>query len=193
MYTMRKLGWVSLLAAAVAIGGCDDDDDNNNTGVGTSATMSGTDSASTDTDDPTGDTESDTDSEGESSSGGQGVECTEMPAPSYATDIQPLWDANGCISMCHETGGSWPSTDLTAGAGYDMLVEADGIQTMALIDVQLVIPGDTVNSYLLNKLNGTQESVAGTAAGTQMPQGLPPMSAEEIATVEQWIACGAEP
>lgn len=188
MYTMRKLGWVSLLAAAVAMGGCDDDDNNSDSAVGTSATMGGTETASTDTD-PTGD-ESESESEDGSSSGGD-IDCS--AAPSYATDIQPLWDANGCISSCHEPGGSWPSTDLTAAMGYDMLVEADGIQTMALTDVQLVIPGDTTNSYLLNKLNGTQEMIAGAAAGTQMPQGLPPMSADDIGTVEQWIACGAEP
>ena len=186
MYTMRKLGWVSLLAAAVAMGGCDDDDNNSDSAVGTSATMGGTETASTDTD-PTGD---ESESEDGSSSGGD-IDCS--AAPSYATDIQPLWDANGCISSCHEPGGSWPSTDLTPGTGYDMLVEADGIQTMALVDIQLVIPGDTANSYLLNKLDGTQMDVAGNAAGTQMPQGMPAMSAAEIATVEQWIACGAEP
>lgn len=192
MYTMRKLGWVSLLAAAVAMGGCDDDDNDSNTGVATTATMSGTDTASTDTDDPTTDSDSESDSESDDgSSSGGGADCSETP--SYAADIEPLWDTHGCVAMCHEAGGSWPSTDLTPGTGYDMLVDADGIQTMALTDVQLVIPGDTANSYLLNKLEGTQEMVAGAAAGTQMPQGLPAMSAAEIATVEQWIACGAEP
>lgn len=189
MYTMRKLGWVSLLAAAVAMGGCDDEEDDTSTTVATTATMTDTETSSTDTDTPDTTGDADSDSEGESSSGGS-VDCS--AAPSYATDIQPLWDANGCITGCHEPGGSWPSTDLTAAMGYDMLVDADGIQTMALTDVQLVIPGDTENSYLLNKLNGTQEMVAGAAAGTQMPQGLPPMSAGDIATVEQWIACGAE-
>lgn len=192
MDMMRKLGWVSLLAAAVAMGGCGDDDGDNNSdsSAGTSATMNETDAVSTDTEDPTGDTESESESE-DGSSGGE-VDCSE--APSYATDIEPLWETHACVAMCHEPGGSWASTDLTMGAGYEMLVEADGLQTTALADVQLVIPGDTEHSYLLNKLEGTQgEVVSGAAGGTQMPQGQPPMSADEIATVEQWIACGAEP
>lgn len=190
MYTMRKLGWISLLAAAVAMGGCDDEEEDSATGVGTSATVGSTDTDGTDTDatsDPTGN--DDSSGGGESSSGGA-ADC-DAP-PSHATDIQPIWDAN-CVEGCHTAGGSWPSTDLTPAMAYDMLVEADGIQTMALSDYQLVIPGDVEHSYLVNKLNNTQADVAGNAAGTQMPQGLDPLSADEIALVEQWIACGAEP
>ena len=190
MYTMRKLGWISLLAAAVVVGGCDDDDDDT-TSVGTSATMGSTDTDGTGSDastgDPTGGEETTGEAEG---STGEPVEC-DAP-PSHDADIQPIWDAN-CVEACHEAGGSWPSTDLSPGMAYDMLVEADGIQTMALSDVQLVIPGDTEHSYLLNKLNNTQADVAGIAGGTQMPQGLDPLSAEQIALVELWIACGAEP
>ncbi|MGH1340080.1 MAG: hypothetical protein ACRBN8_00910 [Nannocystales bacterium] len=182
---MRKFGWVSLLAASVALGGCDDDTEGTSTSATTGVTM-GTDG--------TGDGESgDTDpTEGESSGGS--VDCSSPP--SHATDIQPIWDAN-CVEGCHEPGGVWQSTDLTSAAAYDALVDADGIQTMALTDVSLVIPEDTANSYLLNKLRGTQEDIAGLAAGTRMPQGeggaeVPPLSDAEIELVEQWVACGAE-
>ena len=191
MYTMRKLGWISLLAAAVAMSGCDDGGSGDSTGVGTSASVGSTETEGNDstgsTTDPTGEEESSGGAEG--SSGGS-VDCDS--APSHATNIQPIWDAN-CVEGCHEPGGTWPNTDLTDGMAYDMLVEADGIQTMALSDYQLVIPGDPDHSYLLNKLEGTQEDVAGIAGGLQMPQEADPLSATDIALVEQWIACGAEP
>jgi len=192
MHMMRTVGRVSCLLAVVAVAGCDEDDNNSNSGVGTmtaTATATTTEGMETDTTtDPTGG-ESPTGGADESSSGGA-ADCD--AAPSHATDIQPIWDAN-CVEGCHQPGGTWPSTDLTPEMAYDMLVEEDGIQTMALSDVQLVIPGDTDNSYLLNKLNGTQEDVAGLAGGTQMPQEADPLSAADIALVEEWVACGAEP
>ncbi len=192
MHNMQKLGWVAMLASTVALGGCDDDDNGDTgTSLGTSATMTATDGTDTDASstDAT-DTMATTGAEsGDSSSGGT-ADCED--APSHAADIQPIWDA-ACVTACHEAGGSWPSTDLTAAMAYDMLVDADGIQTMALADVKLVIPGDTENSYLLNKLDGTQMDVAGAAGGTQMPQEADPLTADQIALVEEWIACGAEP
>ncbi len=195
MQNMRKFGWVSLLAASVALGGCDDDTDDNSSSAAT-MTMTATATATggmTDTDSDSDSDSDDTDpTEGESSGGG--VDCSSPP--SHAADIQPIWDAN-CVEGCHEPGGVWQSTDLSPAAAYDALVDADGIQTMALTDVSLVIPEDTTNSYLLNKLMGTQGDIAGAAAGTRMPQGeggadVPPLSDAEIALVEQWVACGAE-
>lgn len=195
MQNMRKFGWVSLLAAAVALGGCDDDDDDSSS---TAATMTMTATVTATATEGNTDTDSDAESgdtdptDGESSGGG--VDCS--AAPSHASDIQPIWDAN-CVAGCHEPGGVWQSTDLSPGAAYEALVDADGIQTMALTDVSLVIPEDTANSYLLNKLRGTQGDIAGAAAGTRMPQGeggadVPPLSDAEIELVEQWVACGAE-
>ncbi len=188
MRNMQKLGWVAVMAAAVAMGGCDDDGDDSGTGVAVTATDgtgTGTTGDATDATDPS---DSSGEESGDSSSGAAGCD----DAPSHAADIQPIWDAN-CVSACHEPGGTWPNTDLSPGMAYDMLVDADGIQTMALSDVKLVIAGDPDNSYILNKLNGTQMDVAGVAGGTQMPQEADPLSADDIALVEAWIACGAEP
>ncbi|MBV1861120.1 MAG: hypothetical protein KUG77_22070, partial [Nannocystaceae bacterium] len=191
MQNMRKFGWVSLLAASVALGGCDDDSDDSSSSAATMTMTATATEGSTDTDAVTGDT--DPTGEDESSSGGE-VDCSSPP--SHAADIQPLWDAN-CVDGCHEPGGVWMSTDLSPGAAYDALVDADGIQTMALSDVSLVIPEDTANSYLLNKLLGSQGDIAGAAAGTRMPQGeggadVPALSDGDIDLVVQWVACGAE-
>ncbi len=185
MHKMRTLGLAVLLAGTFSAAGCDDDD--SETGDETMTTVAATDDPTMATETAT-DAET-TDSEGDSSSGG-GIDCSSPP--SHDAVIQPIWDAN-CVTACHEPGGSWPTMDLTAGMAYDFLVDFDGVQTQALSDVQIVIASDTENSYLLNKLDGTQEAVAGGAAGTQMPQGADPLSDDDIALVEQWIACGAEP
>lgn len=47
-----------------------------------------------------------------------------------------------------------------------------------------VVPGDTVSSYLLDLI----QPVDGTA---EMPKGAPPLSSQEIETLEQWISSGA--
>lgn len=182
MQNIRKFGLVSLLATSVALGGCDDDTDDSSSSAAT-MTMTATATDGTDTDG------TDTDA----GSTGDELDCSSPP--SHDSDIQPIWDAN-CVDGCHAPGGVWQSTDLSPGAAYDALVDEDGIQTMALTDISLVIPEDTDNSYLLDKLLGTQEEVAGAAAGTRMPQGdmgaeIPPLSDAEIELVELWIACGA--
>jgi len=191
MHMIRKLGWATLLATTVAIAGCDDDDNNGETTLGTSATATATDTdtaTGADTDPTTTDPTAGDESGDESTGGSAGCE----DAPSHATDIQPIWDAS-CVTGCHTAGGSWPYTDLSSGVAFDALVDADGTQTMALTDYKLVIAGDVEHSYLVNKLRNTQEAVAGAAGGIQMPSGADPLSEDQIALVEEWIACGAEP
>jgi hypothetical protein len=52
----------------------------------------------------------------------------------------------------------------------------------------LVTPGDSLNSYLFHKVNGTQSLADGS--GTQMPIGQA-MSDDEIDLIRQWIDDGA--
>lgn len=185
MHNTHRLGLVALLAAAVSIVGCDDGDGDDETGVGTNPTTNSTDPTDTDT---MGETEDDASS---SSSSGEDIDCSS--APTHEADLQPIWDES-CVEGCHEPGGDWGSLDLTSGVAYDFLVDFTGLQTMGLGDVRIVVAGDTANSYLLNKLRGTQLDVQPNAdvAGTQMPQEAPPLSDEDIDMIELWIACGAE-
>lgn len=179
MHIMRRLGWVSLLAATVALGGCDDDGDGSMTGV---ATMTGT---GTGMGEETGDS-SEPSTGGEESSGGD-IDCSS--APSHDEVIQPIWDAS-CVTGCHAPGGSWATLDLSPGVAYDQVIEVEGVLSQ-LQGLDLVTPGDADNSFLLQKLKGTQ---TGAGAGNeQMPLGANPLADADIALVEQWIACGAEP
>ncbi|MDE0685868.1 MAG: leucine-rich repeat domain-containing protein, partial [Candidatus Poribacteria bacterium] len=63
--------------------------------------------------------------------------------------------------------------------------EALLIERTALIDTQVVIPGDPENSEFYKRLLGPTEN------GPQMPLNLPPLSPEAIETIAHWIAAGA--
>jgi uncharacterized membrane protein len=56
--------------------------------------------------------------------------------------------------------------------------------------MKLVVPGDSLYSYLWHKVNGSQ-SIAG-GSGTSMPIGEV-FTDEEIALVAAWIDAGANP
>ncbi|MYB96315.1 hypothetical protein F4Y43_20910, partial [Candidatus Poribacteria bacterium] len=63
--------------------------------------------------------------------------------------------------------------------------EALLIDRTALIESQVVIPGDPENSEFYKRLLGPTEN------GPQMPLNLPPLSPEAVETIARWIAVGA--
>jgi hypothetical protein len=71
---------------------------------------------------------------------------------------------------------------------YDNLVNVASQEEPQL---KRVLPGDPDDSYIIHKIEGTQES------GDQMPDGCPSaepcLDAETIAVIRQWIADGAPP
>jgi len=86
---------------------------------------------------------------------------------------------------CH--AGNVPSGNLSlddAQTSYDNLVDVDSREVSSL---KRVSPGDPDNSYLIHKLEGTQES------GAQMPKGREPLDQETIDVIRQWITDGAPP
>ena len=63
--------------------------------------------------------------------------------------------------------------------------EALLIDRTALIDTQVVIPGNPENSEFYKRLLGPTEN------GPQMPLNLPPLSQEAVETIARWITVGA--
>jgi hypothetical protein len=102
------------------------------------------------------------------------------PAVSYASQIQPIWNAS-CTTNCH--GGNRPSAalNLLAGSSYGSLVNVPGD-----CGKMRVAPGAPANSYLLNKLTGS-----GICAGTQMPAKGVSLAAAQIDAIRGWICQGA--
>ena len=111
----------------------------------------------------------------------------ETGAPlSYARDVAPRVDAD-CVG-CHQ-----PIGDVPASGGLDLtdpLAAVLDVPSSQAIDMQLVVAGDHLYSYLWHKVNGSQ-SIAG-GSGTSMPLGGV-WSDDDIALLADWIDQGAAP
>jgi len=102
--------------------------------------------------------------------------------PSFAADIQEIFNRTGCTaSNCH---GSLKQSnlDLRPDSSYINLVNVDVFETSG----KRVIPGDAQNSYIVIKVEGRQ------AVGVQMPSGLPPLDSIDVANLRNWIDQGAK-
>ncbi len=91
---------------------------------------------------------------------------------SYSRDVQPIFDAR-CIS-CHGDVGPEDGLSLTS---------YDGVMAGSVAG-PVVIPGDPANSELVKRIKGITTP--------RMPFGGPPLSEEQIRTIETWIAQGAQ-
>lgn len=101
---------------------------------------------------------------------------------SFATQVQPIFTANCAVTGCHTPPTLTGGMNLTAGAAYNNIVNVQSSQIVML----RIAPGDTVNSLLFRKITENTPPV-----GSRMPDGRPPLSATDIATIRDWILSGA--
>jgi hypothetical protein len=85
-------------------------------------------------------------------------------------------------TVCHAGGSAPQGLRLDATNSYALLVGVPSTEVPAILRVK---PGDPDNSYLIQKLEGH------ASVGAQMPFGGPPLAAETIAVIRQWILDGA--
>lgn len=108
------------------------------------------------------------------------VELAPEYSVSFTNDVQPLFETGTSpqCTACHPTSGN---LSLLAGSSYDELVNvpADGYAAIR------VVPGDTTNSVLWDKINDYG------VYGLGMPPPSGGFSAEDIATIGTWIMEGA--
>jgi hypothetical protein len=97
---------------------------------------------------------------------------------------------NTCTSaFCHDSQGMSGGLVLEAGQSHANLVGVEPTNPAAFeAGLLRVDPDDPDNSFLLIKLEGPSPE-----EGSQMPLGLPPLSASEIQLIRDWIAAGAPP
>ena len=107
--------------------------------------------------------------------------------PTFATDVQPIFTASCAFSGCH--GGASPAQgmNLSAGQAYANTVN---VPSNELPSMDRIEPSDPDQSYLVNKIQGTQGDVGGS--GQRMPLGGDPLSDADINTIRAWIAAGAD-
>jgi hypothetical protein len=102
---------------------------------------------------------------------------------SFKQSIVPVLKSK-CAS-CHLTGQEGGTLALHPGAAYASLVNVKSSEA----ELPRVKPGAPEQSYFLMKLLGTHLEHGGQ--GARMPFGAPPLDAETISKVRQWIASGA--
>jgi hypothetical protein len=103
------------------------------------------------------------------------INVTAAPAAtvSFATQIQPIFNAN-CVTACHSPGGISSFMNLTAGNSFAALVQSVPPR---------VIAGSSATSLLYQRVTG--------AALPQMPLGGTPLSAADQTLIKNWIDQGA--
>lgn len=124
---------------------------------------------------------------------GAGLDASGRPLPPGGGDGGALTADFGSIqdhvftpicSVCHAGGSAPQGLRLDAANSYALLV---GVPSTEVPSILRVKPGDPGNSYLIQKLEGH------AAVGAQMPFGGPPLPADTIAVIRQWISDGAMP
>lgn len=101
--------------------------------------------------------------------------------PSFAADVQEIFDRTGCSSSSCHGAGQAAGLDLRAANSYADLVNV-GATNEPLIRV---IPNDAQNSYLVIKIEGRQ------SVGSRMPIGGGALDNVDVANIRNWINTGA--
>ena len=93
--------------------------------------------------------------------------------PLFATDIQEIFTRTGCTaSNCH-------GSSIQGGLG----LASASASFLDLVNIVRVVPNDAVNSYLVQRLEGT--------GGIRMPQGLGALDNIDMTNIMNWINTGA--
>lgn len=101
-----------------------------------------------------------------------------------------ILDVNCLSAGCHNPQSQAGGLILTEGFSYNSLVidsEPDNAAARAA-GLERVVPFDTTRSFMLIKLTNPAPG-----QGERMPMGNPPLSADDLFVVNQWILAGAPP
>ena len=101
---------------------------------------------------------------------------------SFATDIQPIFNASCAVAGCHAGGIPGGNLFLGAGSSYANLFN---VTSFGYAPAKRVVPFDLTNSVLYGKIIGSGQF------GQRMPQARPPLPQTMIDRVKAWILEGA--
>jgi hypothetical protein len=105
---------------------------------------------------------------------------------SFSGELQPIMTASCTGAACHDATQPQTNLRLTTGSSHAELVGVTSFQCNAL---QLVVPGAPNDSYLIDKLVGSNPG--GCYIGVRMPKLASALSAAQIQAFRDWIANGA--
>jgi hypothetical protein len=114
----------------------------------------------------------------------QGTGRTVKADPSFANDIQEIFNRNGCTAAtCHGSATPPRGLDLRAANAYDSLVNKPATEDPSLFRVH---PGQVDSSYLVVKLLGPGNGTL------RMPAGGTPLDSIDMQNIRNWITQGAK-
>jgi cysteine-rich repeat protein len=111
----------------------------------------------------------------------------ECGTSSWDTLQSALFARRGCTTSACHGGAGQGGLDLRPAAAYAALVGAASLGSPK----RRVEPGDETRSFLWWKLAKGTRSLGDEVPGIAMPDGLPPVSEDELAAVRLWIRAGA--
>jgi len=114
-----------------------------------------------------------------------GLPDVEVANPSFATDIQPIFNRRCAIGGCHTVISARADMVLAPGHAYDSLVNQPGYLYSQLDRVE---PGDAANSWLVRMI---EDDDGARFSYSRMPLGGQPLTRNQIATIVNWIENGA--
>jgi len=185
------------LMLSLVLAACGDETNDTDTDTGTSSATGASTSGVTDTTvDPTAadttaaDTTAADTTAAEATTDPTAAEATTDPTTgaaglSFAADVWEPILVTQC--GCHQVGASGGLLmGMDAASAYASMVNVPSSNGMPH-----VTPGDSDNSYLFHKSNGSQADVGG--GGSTMPLGAPKLGQADIDTITAWITDGAAP
>lgn len=101
--------------------------------------------------------------------------------PSFANDIQAIFNGNCVGSGCHNATAS-AGLNLSQGQAYNNLVNVDSTSEP---NFKRVLPNDAQNSFIVMKIEGRQ------TVGSRMPLNRTPLTVVQIQNIKNWINKGA--
>jgi hypothetical protein len=119
--------------------------------------------------------------------------CGETFDSTFKAIQKVVFEKRSCTNVLCHGNINMPAgmLDLSPDVAYDNLVEAHSSE----VDLSRVKPGDTAGSYLFSKLaaatDPSQVPPGFQITGAPMPNGLPPLTADELKAVRLWIYAGA--
>jgi hypothetical protein len=105
--------------------------------------------------------------------------------PSFADDIQPIFTARCATASCHNLATQQVGLNLQEGYAYGAIV---GVVTPTSREFSLIEPFDPDNSWLVRMI---QPDPALRFDHPRMPLGRDPLTANQIATIVNWVTKGA--
>jgi hypothetical protein len=109
-----------------------------------------------------------------------GEASSDADTPTLSGVVQPVFDARCASQSCH--GVEKADLHLATGVSHGELVSVYSVQVPSWMRV---LPGRPDSSYLVVKLADDPPG------GNRMPIGQPPLPADEIAAIRDWIEAGA--